>query len=363
VAGPIALHVDRTRRGAPFWSSDDTQAASSEPRAEARSLEALDLAASPLPVSVIVPAYQRSGVVGRAIASARAQSRPPAEIVVVDDGSRDDTAEVASRLGARVVRHGRNLGTATARNSATEAATQPWLALLDSDDEWLPHHLATAWALRSDHVLVATSALRWDEARMRHRVHGPPGRSPLVLRSPSPLVFPGNFLPASAVMVRRDIVLRAGGFRPPDAVEDFDLWLRVLEHGTGISSPTVTVVYHVHDSQSSSDAASMQARHLFVASRCAGRPWWSPALVERWNATATWNNVRSSVRRRETREAARHIAWIAARPRRIAAVAQGSLFRARLRRRTRAVLAAGVGPAPAARPTDLDPPAQGANRS
>ena len=80
------------------------------------------------------------------------------------------------------------------------------------------------------------------------------------------------------------------------------------------------------------------------------RPWWSPALVERWHATATWNTVRSSVRRHEARQAARHAAWIAARPRRIVAVAQGSVFHARLRQRIRVALRAGVRPgaAPAA---------------
>jgi GT2 family glycosyltransferase len=308
-------------------------------------LSALDPPACTLPISVIIPAYQRSAVLPRAIASALAQSLPPAEIVVVDDGSTDSTAEVARLLGVRVVRHTRNRGTATARNTGVETATQPWVALLDSDDEWLPHHLATAWSLRSGHVLVATSALRWDDTGERHHVHGPPGRRPLVLRSPAPLVFPGNFLPASGVLVRREIVQLVGGFRRPDAVEDLDLWLRVLEHGTGIASPAVTVVYHVHDRQSSRDAAPMQARHLLVANRCVGSPWWSPALVERWHATATWNNVRSSLRQRQTGEAVRHAAWIAARPRRVIAVARGSLFRARLRRRTREALAAGVRPA------------------
>jgi glycosyltransferase involved in cell wall biosynthesis len=305
----------------------------------------MPFASRTLPISVIVPAYQRSAVLPRAIASARAQRLPAAEVIVVDDGSTDATARVARALGARVVRHEHNRGTAAARNTGVRAATQPWLALLDSDDEWLPDHLAAAWHLHGEHVLVATSALRWDGTQGRHGVHGPAGRTPVVLRSPSPLVFPGNFLPASGILVRRDVVLAVGGFRPPDAVEDLDLWLRVLERGTGVATPAVTVVYHVHESQSSRDATAMQARHLLVANRCSGRPWWSPVLVERWQATATWNNVRSSVRRRRAREAARDAAWIAARPRRIVAVARGSIFRARLRRRSREALQAGLRPA------------------
>jgi glycosyltransferase involved in cell wall biosynthesis len=312
-------------------------------------------AAGVLPVSVIMPAYERAALLPRAIASVRAQRTvQPMEIVVVDDGSRDATADVAADLGARVVRHARNQGTAAARNSSVEAATQPWLALLDTDDEWLPHHLATVWALRNGHVLAAGSALRLASERRRSQVQGPPGNAVVVLRSPAPLVFPGNFLPASAVLVRRDAVLEAGGFRPPDAVEDFDMWLRVLERGTGAITPEVTVVYHIHHSQSSGDAARMQERHVLVAQRCGGRPWWSPALVESWQATAEWSNVRSAVRRGRLREAARHASWIAARPRRVAAVVRGSLLRARLKRRKRRALRTGIAE-PATRATTGQP--------
>ena len=314
----------------------------------------MDPAAGVLPVSVIMPAYQRAALLPRAIASVRAQRTvQPAEIVVVDDGSSDRTADVAADLGARVVRHPSNRGIAAARNSGVETATQPWLALLDSDDEWLTHHLATVWALRDGHVLAAASALRWAPNTRRSQIQGPPGSEPLLLRSPAPLVFPGNFLPASAVLVRRDVVREVGGFRTPDAVEDFDMWLRVLERGTGIITPDVTVVYYVHDSQASGDAARMQARHILVADRCRGRPWWSPALVERWQATAEWSNVRSAIRHGRPREAARHASWIAARPRRIAAVAQGSLLRARLKRRTRQALRTGVRPGMAEPPAGL----------
>ncbi len=115
----------------------------------------------PLPITVIIPAYNRADTVARAVASALAQ-RPsrPAEVVVVDDGSADDTAEAARLAGARVVRHSVNRRLGAARNTGLSNATQPWIALLDSDDEWLPHHLASLWPLRGTHVLIAASALR-----------------------------------------------------------------------------------------------------------------------------------------------------------------------------------------------------------
>src|SRR5919108_5973128 len=108
----------------------------------------------------------------RALAGVFAQKPPPAEIVVVDDASTDGTAAVAEEMGARVVRHEENLGEGAARNSGIAAATQPWLALLDSDDEWLPHHLETLWRGRGDHLVVATSAMRCADDPALDRLHG-----------------------------------------------------------------------------------------------------------------------------------------------------------------------------------------------
>src|SRR5205085_6920251 len=91
-----------------------------------------------LPVTAIIPAYNRPGPTVRAIESILGQ-RPavPAEIIVVDDGSADDTADAAEATGVRVVRHEVNQGLAAARNTGIEAASHEWVALLDSDDEWL----------------------------------------------------------------------------------------------------------------------------------------------------------------------------------------------------------------------------------
>src|SRR3954451_22994801 len=111
-----------------------------------------------LPVSVVIAAYNRAEMLRRAIASVRSQ-RPaqPAEIVVVDDASTDSTAEVARELGALVVQHRSNRGESASRNSAIHAAGQPWIAVLDSDDEWLPWHLDNLWRNTSDHDVVSAA--------------------------------------------------------------------------------------------------------------------------------------------------------------------------------------------------------------
>src|SRR5271166_2161454 len=137
-----------------------------------------------LPVCVIVPAYNRAHLLERALKGVWSQ-RPflPEQVLVVDDGSDDDTCAMAARLGAEVIRHPRNRGLSAARNTGLAATRCPWVALLDSDDEWLPHHLAHLWELRGDHALVAASALRRGPQRSRDRFHGPTARKPTVLLS------------------------------------------------------------------------------------------------------------------------------------------------------------------------------------
>src|SRR3954464_2889077 len=96
----------------------------------------------------------------RAVRSAFGQRPdPPAEVVVVDDCSSDATGAAAAAAGARVIRHPVNRGEGGARNTAVREAREPWVALLDSDDEWLPGHLAALWPHREDHVVLGATAV------------------------------------------------------------------------------------------------------------------------------------------------------------------------------------------------------------
>jgi GT2 family glycosyltransferase len=287
----------------------------------------------PLPVSVIVPAFNRAQLIRRALLSVRYQSpRPPAEVIVVDDASTDDTADVARGLGATVIVHEDNRGAATARNTALGAATQPWVALLDSDDEWLPHHLDTLWALRDEHVLVAGAALILDHDGAPWRYLGPLSRGPVVLDSPAAL-YPENFLPASATLARRDAVLAAGGYDTSlRYAEDLDLWIRVMDHGTAIASPRVVTRYRLHAGQKSTGQRS-RATQLQIAEAYRDRPWWSPRLVERQLAFRAWDALRAELRGGD-RRAALNEAIALARPARLRALAELLWRRYRVRRRS-----------------------------
>jgi GT2 family glycosyltransferase len=309
-----------------------------------------------LPISVIIPTYNRAELVQRALKSVFAQ-RPAlaAEVLVIDDGSTDESANVAESMGARVIRHSENKGLAAARNTGVKEATQPWVALLDSDDEWLPHHLTTLWGHHEGHVLVAGSALYCGADPARDRVHGTSRGQPLVLSSPSPLVFPDNQVPVSASMVRRDTVRAVGGFKAyKGVVEDLDLWLRVLNCGTGVIAPTVTLIYHVHEDQMSRDHMLMHRAHIAVSESYAEQGWWSSTLVERWRGRSRWDQFRLALDEPRPLVAMGHLFAIFSHPQRAVGVLGTWSRRLLIRRRSSAVARDG-GPSVALLP-DGPPP-------
>jgi GT2 family glycosyltransferase len=298
-------------------------------------------ALSAVPVSVVIPAYNRGARVGRAVATALSQKpRPPAQVIVVDDCSTDGTAEAARRAGAEVLRHEVNRGTGAARNTAIEHASQRWVAFLDSDDEWLPNHLAALWSVRADHVLVAGATLRC-ESGGRDRYIGPVRRGGMIVRSPADVATVPP-ITASGVMVRRDIALAVGGFRDLHGIEDIDLWLRVLEHGTGYLSPVVSVLYHVHEQQMSSDGFRLQAGRRDVIASLSDRPWFTPRLLRDWDTSMRWDMARSAHADGDPARATRLLMPVVGDPRRTRTLVAILLDRWRGRRRTRRIARSGA---------------------
>ena len=130
-------------------------------------------------VTVVVPAMNRSGLIGRALASVHAQTTRPARIIVVDDASDDGTGDAARAAGAEVLEMSERSGSGPARNTGIRAATTEWVAFLDSDDEWLPRHLQTVLGHARGHDLASTAAMstsgRWlGETPLRRRVSSGP---------------------------------------------------------------------------------------------------------------------------------------------------------------------------------------------
>jgi glycosyltransferase involved in cell wall biosynthesis len=116
-----------------------------------------------LPVDVIVPTYNGAAYLRESLGSIAAQTCGVGEVIVVDDGSTDDSAALARSLGARVVSQ-RNAGVGAARNAGIRASRAPFVALLDADDRWHPELLEAQWRVhlaRPDVAIIATDYARW----------------------------------------------------------------------------------------------------------------------------------------------------------------------------------------------------------
>ncbi len=177
-------------------------------------------------ISVVIPAYNAAHFLPRSLASVFAQTLPAHEVIVVDDGSTDSSAQVAESLGAKVIRR-RNGGQASARNDGIQAARGEWIALLDADDWWEPEKLARQAAIiRRDTLLVYTGARQFDDRGTRSVQKAiAPEAVRKMLRYSNPIT-------ASSVLVRREAVLERGGFNltAPPCV-DWELWVRLLPLG------------------------------------------------------------------------------------------------------------------------------------
>ncbi|WP_447977175.1 glycosyltransferase family 2 protein [Candidatus Nitrospira bockiana] len=192
-----------------------------------RGIEDTALAPHPELVSVVIPCYRQARFLGEAIDSVLAQTHPHYEIIVVDDGSPDETAQVAAGYSTvRYVRHERNRGLPAARNTGMHHSRGPYLVFLDADDRILPHHLETCLDVfrRRPELALVCGDFRWFGAEgtwHRHTCSDQPDQYAALLRF-------GFITPPHTVMVRREALMRLGGFGEHwRSNEDRDCWLRL----------------------------------------------------------------------------------------------------------------------------------------
>jgi glycosyltransferase involved in cell wall biosynthesis len=203
-----------------------------------------------------MPAFNAAATVGDAVASVLAQSRPDLELLVVDDGSTDDTRDVVERL-ARDTRvrllPQENQGAAAARNAGVERARGRFIGFIDSDDLWLPRYLeemgaalerrpeaglayTDAWALDATAGRIErATAMAWQHPP----TEPPPDAESLLLE-----LLARNFV-YTAVTLPRDVFDTVGLFDVSlRAAIDYDMWLRVAAHGfRAVRPPGLLAVY------------------------------------------------------------------------------------------------------------------------
>jgi len=199
-----------------------------------------------------MPVYNRAAWVARSVESVFAQSYPRIELLVVDDGSTDDTRRVLETFGSRLtVLTQQHAGESVARNLALEHARGDFVAFIDSDDVWYPHRLACQLPLMGqpevglvfgDAVLV-----EYDGTKPPRRLprtffdHTPPSRGRV-----SSEFARGCFVPFSSVLARRRCFARLGGFTPGYVAADYLKWFEISTHYELDYVDTPVFEYSIH---------------------------------------------------------------------------------------------------------------------
>jgi len=210
-----------------------------------------------LTISVVIPAYNSAAHVSRAIDSVLAQTRPADEIIVVDDGSTDATADVIRAYGPKVrLITQPNGGVSAARNAGINAASGDWIAFLDADDEWLTNKIE-----RQAELLKRNPQLMWTTGNyyeclsdpQRRAEHTPPSHCARLLKGKE--LFESYFQAVhcylwghtNCMLINKKIFSEVGVFqRELPVAEDIDLWLRIAYRYPSVGfSCEPLAIYHL----------------------------------------------------------------------------------------------------------------------
>jgi glycosyltransferase involved in cell wall biosynthesis len=202
-------------------------------------------------ISVVIPAYNAAAFLPRSIASVRAQTLQPVEVIVVDDGSTDDTKAVAAGLGVRVITR-TNSGPSAAKNTGIRMASGDWIALLDADDRWSPEKLERqAQRASRETILIYTGIRVFDD----HRIQGL--RPAVDAASAVKMLRYTNPIPNSGVLVRREAVLSQAFREEVRHGEDWELWFRLSRLGQWEAVTEPLTDYYVHGNSLSANPERM----------------------------------------------------------------------------------------------------------
>lgn len=253
--------------------------------------------------AVVIPAYNASATIERALDSALAQTWLPAEVIVIDDGSPDRAAieKIVSSYDGKVrLVQQPNSGPAIARNTGIAASTSPWIAFLDADDSWLPDKMRRQLGLA-------------DDARVG-LIHASAGAS----RSPVPrsldfeTLWERNRICTSTVVVRRTAFEQAGAFdgdRKLMGAEDYNLWLRIAKQGWRVlGCEEVLAAYTPADDSITSRIEQCAAAELYNAAKLGGALALDPDTLRRKEFSIRTDFGRHLLHSRQTGKARRMLA-------------------------------------------------------
>jgi glycosyl transferase family 2 len=202
-------------------------------------------------VTVVIPTRDRAGLLRQTLRSVREQTVPPAQVVVADDGSTDDTERVVSEAGAlRIHRPGGGWGPAGARNAAMEEVTTELVAFLDSDDLLLPgalEALQRALSGAPDAPFAFGRGLAAHVEDGRWVSEGLIGPDPGELEDPLGALFARNSVPSGGALVRTAAFRQVGGYdEEVEWSEDHNLWIRLARLATPVYVEDLICVHRRH---------------------------------------------------------------------------------------------------------------------
>ncbi|MGI6395227.1 MAG: glycosyltransferase family 2 protein [bacterium] len=217
-------------------------------------------------ISAIIPVFNRPLVVKRAIDSVLKQSFKDFEIVVVDDGSTDETPSVLKSYGSLIkVVTTENRGVSAARNKAVEKSSGKYIALLDSDDEWKKDKLSKQinHLIQNNYRITQTEEIWIRDGKFKNKTKK-------YIKPVGDIFLPSLDIctvSPSTVMMEKSLYEEYGGFDETMPVcEDYDLWLRMsLKENFGLLNEPLTIKYGGHEDQLSLTVALDKYRIISLA--------------------------------------------------------------------------------------------------
>jgi len=216
-------------------------------------------------ISVVIPTYNRYEVLKRALASVVTQTHLPFEIIVVDDGSIDETEQITQDFSTIKYFYQENRGVSSARNLGIEKSTCEWIAFLDSDDAWHEDKLKEQIAFHKENpaILISYTDENWIRNNVAVKIPKKFGK------------FGGEIfqeclshciIAPSATMINREILNSVGTFDESlEVCEDYDLWLRIAdEHEIGLINKKLIYKYGGAEDQLSMKHWGMDRFRVFA---------------------------------------------------------------------------------------------------
>lgn len=226
-------------------------------------------------ISVVIPTYNSGKYIEETLNSVYDQTYKNFEIIIIDDGSEDNTIEILERHVCQnnklkyfqIIHSGIP---SKPRNFGISKANGEFIAFLDSDDLWTRNKLEVQLQhiiSNPDFALAYSMSVTFGDVNIfspHFELLPLPHKA---AKTKNDLVIKGNSITCSSVLVRTDIIKKAGGFdEDPDLkVEDYDLWIRLADFGPLCFIPRIQTYYRIHSSQFSSNWQEKQKRLDYLA--------------------------------------------------------------------------------------------------